>query len=103
MGLPLYWEFVSVGLRGFDGDPGDASAEPRRPIGKFSFIGDSAEGSNVDLVGEFWNPCRPKPVLSCFSSGSGLGVCGKIKVGMLDAMLDNILLTKAFRELLRLL
>ena len=94
--MGLYCEFVSVGLKGFDGDPEGTCAEPRRPVGKFSFIGERAEGSNVDLVGELWNPCRPKPVPSCLSSGSGLGVCGKTKVGMLEVMLGKLLSSMSF-------
>jgi len=51
--MGLYCEFVSVGLRGFDGVPTSDCAGPRRPIGKLSSIGERAEGSKADLVGEF--------------------------------------------------
>ena len=45
---------MSVGLSGMveaDGD-GKAGAEPWRPIGKFSFIGDRQDGSKFPLTGE---------------------------------------------------
>jgi len=84
---------VPIGLSGFEDVPVNSCAGPRGPRGNFSSIGERADGSNVDLVGEFSNPLSPKPLLS-LSSGSGLGVPGKTKVGILVAILDDLVLTK---------
>ena len=81
---------MSVGLSGMVEDDvgGKAGAEPWRPIGKFSSMGDRQDGSKLPLTGEWTKPSRLIPgKFSCSSSsGGGVGVRGGAGMGRLDAI-----------------